>query len=175
MYAVIKAGGKQQRVKPGDVIEVELMHGDHGDGITFTPLLVVDDDGKAHVGKDLGKAQVKAKMVGQQKGEKVKVFKYRQKTGYKKTQGHRQMYTLVEIEDVSLGRRAASKKTASEEPEAKADDTAVEGADVEGAAPQASGEAAVVAEPEADSPEQAGQPEADAAAEAPPSEESEEQ
>ena len=131
MYAVIKAGGKQQRVKPGDVIEVELMHGDHGDGITFTPLLVVDDDGKAHVGKDLGKAQVKAKMVGQQKGEKVKVFKYRQKTGYKKTQGHRQMYTLVEIEDVSLGRRAAPKKAAPEEPEAKADDTAVEGAAAE--------------------------------------------
>ena len=116
MYAVIKAGGKQQRVKPGDVIEVELMHGDHGDGITFTPLLVVDDDGKAHVGKDLGKALVKAKMVGQQKGEKVKVLKYRQKTGYKKTQGHRQMYTLVEIEDVSLGRRAAPKRAATEEP-----------------------------------------------------------
>jgi large subunit ribosomal protein L21 len=138
MYAVIKAGGKQQRVKPGDVIEVELMHGDHGDGITFTPLLVVDDDGKAHVGKDLGKATVKAKMVGQQKGEKVKVLKYRQKTGYKKTQGHRQMYTLVEIEDVSLGRRAAPKKAAAEEPP-----------------PQP-------AEPEAGSSEEVGQAEAEA-------------
>jgi large subunit ribosomal protein L21 len=110
MYAVIKAGGKQQRVKPGDVIEVELMHGQHGEEVTFTPLLVVDDDGKAHVGRDLGKATVKAKLVGEQKGDKVKVFKYRPKTGYKKTQGHRQMYTLVEIADVSLGRRAASKK-----------------------------------------------------------------
>src|SRR6266540_3152462 len=110
MYAVIKAGGKQQRVKPGDVIEVELMHGQHGEAVTFTPLLVIDDDGKAHVGRDLGKATVKAKLVGKQKGDKVKVFKYRPKTGYKKTQGHRQQYTLVEIEDVSLGQRAASKK-----------------------------------------------------------------
>jgi large subunit ribosomal protein L21 len=122
MYAVIKAGGKQQRVKPGDVIEVELMHGQHDDKVTFTPLLVVDDDGKAHVGKELGRATVKAKLVGEQKGEKVKILKYRPKTGYVKRQGHRQMYTLVEIEDVSLGRRAAQraapKKEAAEEPRA---------------------------------------------------------
>ncbi len=118
MYAVIKAGGKQQKVKPGDVIEVELMHGGHGDSVTFTPLLVVDDEGKTHFGKDAAKAVVKAKLVGEEKGEKVKVFKYRPKTGYRKTQGHRQMYTLVEIEDVSLGRRAAPKKeTAKTEPE----------------------------------------------------------
>ena len=123
MYAVIKAGGKQQRVKPGDVIEVELMHGQHDDKVTFTPLLVVDDDGKAHVGKDLGRATVKAKLVGEHKGEKVKILKYRPKTGYVKRQGHRQMYTLVEIEDVSLGRRAATKKaeaTAEAEPDAEA-------------------------------------------------------
>lgn len=119
MYAVIKAGGKQQRVKAGDVIEVELMHGQHGEEVSFTPILVVDDDGKAHVGKDLGKATVSGKLVGEQKGEKVKVFKYRQKTGYKKTQGHRQMYTLVEIEAVTLGgRRAAPRKADEAEPEA---------------------------------------------------------
>jgi large subunit ribosomal protein L21 len=141
MYAVIKAGGKQQRVKPGDVIEVELMHGQHGEAITFTPILVVDDDGKAHVGKDLGKATVSAKLVGEHKGDKVKVFKYRQKTGYKKTQGHRQMYTLVEIEGVSLGsRRAASKKAPDEvrkAPEAEveavqAEPTATEAAEPKG-------------------------------------------
>ncbi len=133
MYAVIKAGGKQQRVKPGDVIEVELMHGLHGESVTFSPLLVVDDDGKAHVGKDLGRATVKAKLVGQQKGDKVKVFKYRPKTGYKKTQGHRQMYTLVEIEDVSLGRRAAPKKEADgEKPKPESGRPAPE-AEIEGA------------------------------------------
>jgi large subunit ribosomal protein L21 len=116
MYAVIKAGGKQQRVKPGDVIEVELVHGKPEDTLTFSPLLVVDDDGKAHVGKDLGKAVVKAKLVGEQKGDKVKVFKYRPKSGYARHQGHRQMYTLIEIQDVSLGgRRAPTRK--AEEPE----------------------------------------------------------
>ena len=114
MYAVIKAGGKQHRVKPGDVIEVELMHGQHGTSLTFTPLLVVDDEGKSHVGKDLGKAQVKAKLLGEQKGKKIKVFKYKPKTGYAKSQGHRQLQSLVEIEDVVLGRRAAPKKASDQ-------------------------------------------------------------
>jgi large subunit ribosomal protein L21 len=117
MYAVIKAGGKQHRVKPGDVIEVELMHGQHGTSVTFTPLLVVDDEGKTHVGKDLGKAQVKAKLLGEQKGDKVKVFKYRPKTGYARRQGHRQLQSLVEIEDVVLGRRAPAKKAEAKEEE----------------------------------------------------------
>jgi len=108
MYAVIKAGGKQQKVKAGDVIEVELTRGDHGEEVTFHPLLVVDDDGKTHVGKDVAKAVVKGKLLGEQKGDKVKIFKYRPKTGYSKRQGHRQMYTLVEISDVALGRRAPS-------------------------------------------------------------------
>jgi large subunit ribosomal protein L21 len=110
MYAVIKAGGKQQKVKTGDVIEIELARGQEGEGVTFSPLLVVDDDGKTHVGKELGRAVVKGKLVGEEKGDKIKVFKYRPKTGYARTQGHRQMYTLVEIQEVSLGRRAPAKK-----------------------------------------------------------------
>jgi large subunit ribosomal protein L21 len=119
MYAVIKAGGKQHRVKAGDVIEVELVHGGHDETVTFNPILVVDDDGKAHVGKDLGKASVTAKLVGELKGEKVKIFKYRQKTGYAKKQGHRQLYTLVEIQDVTLGARGGARK-AEAKPEADA-------------------------------------------------------
>ena len=111
MYAVIKAGGKQHKVKPGDVIEVELVHGGQDGAVSFTPLLVVDDEGKTHYGKDLGKAQVKGKLVGQEKGDKVKVFKYRPKTGYSRRQGHRQMYTLVEIQEVVLGKRAPAKKS----------------------------------------------------------------
>jgi large subunit ribosomal protein L21 len=114
MYAVIKVGGKQHKVQQGDVIEVELVHGGHDGPITFTPLLVVDDDGKTHFGKDLAKAQVKGKPVGQEKGDKVKIFKYRPKTGYARRQGHRQRYTLVEIQDVILGRRAPAKKAAEE-------------------------------------------------------------
>lgn len=114
MYAVIKAGGKQQKVKPGDVIEIELVKHE-GDSITFTPILVVDDDGNSHFGKELGKAVVKAKLLGEGKGEKVKIFKYRPKTGYQRRQGHRQMHTLVEIQDVSLGKRTTAKSTQTPE------------------------------------------------------------
>jgi large subunit ribosomal protein L21 len=122
MYAVIKAGGKQHRVKPGDVIEVELIHGGQDESVSFTPILVVDDDGKPHVGKELGKASVTAKLLGEQKGDKVKIFKYRPKSGYARRQGHRQMYTMVEIQDVKLGGRGGGRKTekvtATAEPEA---------------------------------------------------------
>ena len=136
MYAVIRTGGKQQKVKPGDVIEIELTkQGEHGDSVTFVPLLVVDDDGRTHVGKDLGKATVSAKLVGEQKGEKVHIFKYRAKTGYAKRQGHRQRYTLVEIEDISVGaspaKRAARKSSSKEARPVRADEIegAIPGAD----------------------------------------------
>jgi large subunit ribosomal protein L21 len=115
MYAVIKAGGKQHRVKPGDVIEVEYMHG-LGDTVTFHPLLVVDDDGKTHFGKEAEGAVVTAKPVGEQKGDKVRVMKYKNKTGYTRHQGHRQLMTLLEISDVSM---SGEKKPAARKPAAK--------------------------------------------------------
>jgi large subunit ribosomal protein L21 len=123
MYAVIKTGGKQHKVKTGDVLEVELLSTDDGDTVTFTPLLVVDDEGKSHVGKDLGKATVTAKLLGEQKGDKVKVFRYRPKTGYAKRQGHRQTMTLIEIGDIGLGSSRAPRKKADaeKEPEPAAD------------------------------------------------------
>jgi large subunit ribosomal protein L21 len=102
MYAVIKAGGKQHKVQAGDVIEVEKIL-DADETLTFTPLLVVDDAGKAHAGSAAAKATVTAKPVGETKGDKVKVVKYRPKTGYNRKTGHRQRYTLIEIEQVSLG------------------------------------------------------------------------
>jgi large subunit ribosomal protein L21 len=102
MYAVIKTGGKQQKVKAGDVIEVEKLVHD-GETVTFQPLLVVDDDGKTHVGAEAAKATVTAKPLGEKKGDKVKIFKYRPKTGYARHAGHRQQLTLLEIQDVTLG------------------------------------------------------------------------
>jgi len=116
MYAVIKAGGKQHRVQPGDVIEIELMHA-KDDEVEFHPLLVVDDDNKTHVGKEVAKAVVTGKLVGEQKGEKVKVFKYRNKTGYARHTGHRQMYTLVEIGEIKLPGQPAAKKPAEAAPD----------------------------------------------------------
>ena len=115
MYAVIKTGGKQHRVKPGDVIEVEYMHG-LGDTVTFHPLLVVDDEGKTHFGKQAEGAVVTARPVGEQKGDKVRVMKYKNKTGYSRRQGHRQLMTLLEISDVSV---AGEKKPAARKPAAE--------------------------------------------------------
>jgi large subunit ribosomal protein L21 len=102
MYAVIKTGGKQHKVQAGDVIEVEkLVAAD--ETITFQPLLVVDDDGKTHAGTAAAKAVVTAKPVGEKKGDKIKVVKFRPKTGYARKTGHRQQLTLLEIQDVKLG------------------------------------------------------------------------
>lgn len=117
MYAVIKTGGKQQKVKAGDVIEVEKIVHD-GETVTFHPILVVDDDGKTHVGAEAAKAVVTAKPLGEKKGDKVKIFKYRPKSGYAKRAGHRQILTMLEIEDVRFG--APHKRAAKAKPDAKA-------------------------------------------------------
>ena len=103
MYAVIKVGGKQQRVSPGDVIEVERQAGDAGATVTFEPILVVDDDGKTHLGDALGKAKVTATLVGQAKGPKVDVVKFKNKTRYTRHKGHRQPLTRLEVGEISLG------------------------------------------------------------------------
>ena len=110
MYAVIKTGGKQYKVKAGDVIEVEKLVHD-GKAVTFQPILVVDDEGTTHVGQEAAKATVTATPLGEQKGDKVKVYKFRPKTGYSKKTGHRQMYTLLEVGEIKLGaKRAPTKK-----------------------------------------------------------------
>jgi large subunit ribosomal protein L21 len=110
MYAVIKTGGKQQKVSVGDVIEVEKLVAD-GETVEFHPLLVVDDEGTTHVGAEAAKAVVVAKPLGDKKGDKVKVFKYRPKSGYARKTGHRQLLTVLEVTDVKLpSRRSTSKK-----------------------------------------------------------------
>ena len=113
MYAVIKTGGKQHKVQTGDVIEVEkIVH--EGETITFHPLLVVDDDGATHVGAEAAKASVTAKPLGEKKGDKVKIFKYRPKSGYARRQGHRQVLTMLEITGVSLDGKAPAKASGAE-------------------------------------------------------------
>ena len=117
MYAIIRAGGKQHKVAKGDVIEVERVK-DSSDTIEFTPLLVVDDKGKARSGKaDLSGARVTAKVLGETNGPKVEVVKYRNKTGYRRNTGHRQKYTSIQISDIKLtaGRSKAVDKADKEE------------------------------------------------------------
>ena len=133
MYAVIKTGGKQHKVKPGDIIEVEHLQPD-GDTVTFHPVLVVDDDGTTHFGKEAQRATVTAKLVGEQKGDKIQVFKYKNKSGYSRRQGHRQLMTLLEISDVKLGaaRKSTAKKTAAKDEDAETTDASSEASESEG-------------------------------------------
>jgi len=117
MYAIIRAGGKQAKVSEGDVIDVERIKA--GDEITFTPLLIVLDDGNVISDPDgLSKSKVVAEIVGEHRGDKVEVFKYKNKSGYRRRQGHRQTYTTIQVKsiegpDAKPKKKAAAPKAAS--------------------------------------------------------------
>jgi large subunit ribosomal protein L21 len=116
MYAIIRAGGKQAKVSSGDVLEIERLKND-AKKVTFSPLLVVDDEGNAVSDpKVLGKAKVTAKVVGETRGPKVDIFKYKSKTGYRRRQGHRQTYTMIEITGITLPAQKKSAKAKDEAP-----------------------------------------------------------
>lgn len=122
MYAVIKTGGKQYKVAAGDVLEVERLK-PKGDDLTIslTPLLVVTDGGDTISGsKDLAAYTVGAKIVGDTKGDKVTVFKYRNKSGYAAKTGHRQQYSLIEITSIGDDKAEKSKAPAGK---SKSDDS----------------------------------------------------
>ncbi|MDF2729004.1 MAG: ribosomal protein [Acidimicrobiia bacterium] len=117
MYAIIRAGGKQAKVQSGDVIEIERVKGD-ADEMSFSPLLIVDDKGNAVSDRDLlSKASVTAKVLGESQGPKIDIFKYKNKTGYRRRQGHRQKYTQIEITEITLP--GAKAKSSQAKPAAK--------------------------------------------------------
>jgi large subunit ribosomal protein L21 len=97
MYAVIHAGGRQYKVASGDVIEVNRLDASEGDEVSFAPVLVVDGDVVKATPGDLEGLKVAGKVLGSKRGEKIRVFNYHRKTGWKKTKGHRQELSLVEI------------------------------------------------------------------------------
>lgn len=118
MYAIIRAGGKQAKVQSGDVIDIERIKTDD-EKLTFEPLLIVDDDGTAVSDRSaLAKASVTAKVLGEASGDKIDIFKYKNKSGYRRRQGHRQKYTRIEITGIKLP--AAAKKKAAAEKKAAA-------------------------------------------------------
>ena len=101
MYAVIKTGGKQYRVAPGEEIRVEKLSGQVGDSISFEEVLLTSDGENVSVGKPfLDNAKVVARITGHGRGRKVVVFKYRKRKGYRKKRGHRQHYSLVKVENI---------------------------------------------------------------------------
>ena len=115
MYAVIRAGGKQYKVAEGDVIQIEKVDGDPKK-LEFEPILVVDDKGKTTSAKsDLAGAKVSAEVLGEEKGVKVRIFKYKNKTRYRRRAGHRQRYTAIRIAGISAsGGKKKAKASTSE-------------------------------------------------------------
>ena len=102
MLAVIKTGGKQYLVKPGDIIDIEKIAGDEGSEVEFSDVLMVSDgEGDVKVGTPVVKdAQVKGTILGEKKGDKITVFKFKRRKGYRKKIGHRQKFTSVKINSI---------------------------------------------------------------------------
>lgn len=102
MQAVIRTGGKQYNVTTGDIIEVEKLPGNPGEEVELNEVLMVTPDkGKAKIGTPLiDKAVVKAKILGEKKGKKIIVFKFKRRKDYRNKNGHRQRYTSLEITDI---------------------------------------------------------------------------
>jgi large subunit ribosomal protein L21 len=96
VYAIVRAGGRQEKVSVGDVLLIDKA-GQAGDSIDLTPLLVVDGSTVTSDAAKLAKVSVKAEVVKAAKGPKNTIMKYKNKTGYKKRQGHRQPLTQVKI------------------------------------------------------------------------------
>ena len=95
MYAIVRAGAKQQKVAVGDVIEIDKTATAVGESVDLPVVLLVD--GEAVTSSGLDKASVTAEVLGGTKGPKIIIQKYKNKTGYKKRQGHRQKYTQVKV------------------------------------------------------------------------------
>ena len=101
MFAVIKTGGKQYRVQEGDVIYVEKMNAEVDSTVNFDVLLCGEGD-QVSVGTPVVEgAKVEGKVLAQGKGEKIVIFKFKSKKGYRRTNGHRQPFTKVEITKIS--------------------------------------------------------------------------
>lgn len=123
MYAIIETGGKQYRVQEGDVITVEKLDVNAGDKVELDKVLVLSDDNGLKVGTPYVEgAKIIAEAVENGKGKKVIIFKYKAKKDYRKKQGHRQPYTMIEIKSLggkATAKAAPKKEEAKEEPKAE--------------------------------------------------------
>jgi large subunit ribosomal protein L21 len=101
MYAVIQTGGKQYKVAPGDVVKVEKLDAKKGDTVEIKEVYMIADGDTMSVGKPiLASAMVTAEVMGEEKGEKLLIFKHRRRKGFRKTNGHRQNYTTLKVKDI---------------------------------------------------------------------------
>jgi large subunit ribosomal protein L21 len=103
MYAVMKTGGKEYRVSKGDLIRIEKLEGNVGDQVTLKDVLMVSDEGKTQVGTPLlNNAVIKGEIVLEAKGKKVLTYKMKRRKNYRRFKGHRQDYTLLKVNEISL-------------------------------------------------------------------------
>ncbi len=114
MYAIIESCGKQYKVAEGDVVFFEKLDVEEGKKVTFDNVVLVSDDKKVEVGAPYVKGvKVEGKVVSHGKGKKILVYKYKAKKNYRRTQGHRQPYTKVEITKIKTAAEKAEAKEAS--------------------------------------------------------------
>jgi large subunit ribosomal protein L21 len=101
VYAIVRSGGQQQKVAVGDVIEIDKVATEVGESLELPAVLVVDGGTVTSDSDALSKVSVTAEVLGATKGPKITIMKYKNKTGYRKRQGHRQHYTQVKVTGIS--------------------------------------------------------------------------
>jgi len=103
MYAIVKSGGKQYKVSPGDIVKLEKIEGEVGKGLVFEDILMIVNENRIEVGRPkLTNAKVSGEITKQTKGKKIIVFKSKKRKGYRKKTGHRQFLTEVKIKEVLI-------------------------------------------------------------------------
>jgi large subunit ribosomal protein L21 len=101
VYAIVRSGGQQQKVAVGDVIEIDKVAQQVGDSVSLPVVMLVDGERVTAGAEALGQASVTVEVLGATKGPKITIMKFKNKTGYRKRQGHRQKYTQVRVTDIS--------------------------------------------------------------------------
>ena len=120
MYAIVRCGGRQEKVALDEVVTVDKLPGEVGSSITLTALLVVDGDRVISDPAEVGRYQVTADIVGDAAGPKINMIQYRNKTGYRRRLGHRQRYTQVRITGIGTETKPKAKTQAKAKATAKA-------------------------------------------------------
>lgn len=104
MYAIVRAGGRQEKVAVGDVFQTNRIKGEPGSTVSLPAVLLVDGDQITHDAAALGNVSVTAEIVEHLRGKKIEIGKFKNKTGYRRRQGHRQELTTVKIATIGAGK-----------------------------------------------------------------------
>jgi large subunit ribosomal protein L21 len=110
VYAIVRCGGRQSRASVDDVLTVDKLAGQVGSTVTLPAVLIVDDGKVISDSAELGAYEVTAEIIGPASGPKINMIHYKNKTGYRRRQGHRQKYTQVKITGIGTGKASASQK-----------------------------------------------------------------